>query len=67
MDAPAFNASQAMSEHGVDSLVATEFPAYFHSALGFKTGLVGPLNSFMSIGTMAAKVVDDTIADGRIE
>ncbi|KAI8296086.1 Prosolanapyrone synthase [Colletotrichum sp. SAR 10_98] len=60
-DESAINASRAVSEHGVDSLIAAELRSWFHIALGSKISMVDLLDPRTSINALAAKVVDAAI------
>lgn len=62
MDISAVNTARAVSDHGVDSLIATELRNWFHLALGSKIGMVDLLDPRTSINALAAKVVDAAVA-----
>ena len=66
MDASAVNASRAVSDHGVDSLIAAELRNWFHLALGSKISMVDLLDPRTSINALAGKVVD-VAAGGKEE
>ncbi|KAK2760578.1 polyketide synthase [Colletotrichum kahawae] len=61
LDESAINAARAVSEHGVDSLIAAELRSWFHIALGSKISMVDLLDPRTSINALAAKVVDAAI------
>ncbi|KAK1992807.1 hypothetical protein LX36DRAFT_662075 [Colletotrichum falcatum] len=61
LDESAINPGRAVSEHGVDSLIAAELRSWFHIALGSKISMVDLLDPRTSINALAAKVVDAAI------
>ncbi|CAI7658223.1 unnamed protein product [Penicillium discolor] len=61
MDISAINTTRAVSDHGVDSLIAAELRNWFHLALGSKISMVDLLDPRTSINALAAKVVDAAV------
>ncbi|KAJ5152586.1 uncharacterized protein N7482_009064 [Penicillium canariense] len=61
MDLSAVNTARAVSDHGVDSLIAAELRNWFHLALGSKISMVDLLDPRTSINALAAKVVDAAV------
>lgn len=61
MDISAVNTARAVSDHGVDSLIAAELRNWFHLALRSKTSMVDLLDPRTSINALAAKVVDAAV------
>ena len=56
MDESTVSASRSVSDHGVDSLIATEFRNWLHLALGSKVSMVDLLDPPMTISMLAARV-----------
>ncbi|KAI9752218.1 MAG: Type I Iterative PKS [Chaenotheca gracillima] len=63
MDLSSVNASRAVSDHGVDSLIAAELRNWFHQALGSKISMVDLLDPRTSISALAAGVVDGEVGE----
>ncbi|KAF2806012.1 polyketide synthase [Mytilinidion resinicola] len=61
MDESTVNAARAVSDHGVDSLIATEFRNWLLLALGAKISMVDLLDPRTTINALAAKVVDAAV------
>jgi NAD(P)-dependent dehydrogenase (short-subunit alcohol dehydrogenase family) len=59
------NVARAVSDHGVDSLIAAELRNWFYVALGSKISMVDLLDSRVSISLIAAKVVDAAIKEKK--
>lgn len=61
MDTSAVNTARAVSDHGVDSLIAAELRNWFHLALGSKISMIDLLDPRTSINALAARVVDAAV------
>ena len=61
MDESTVNAARAVSDHGVDSLIATELRNWLHLALGSKVSMVDLLDPRTTISVLAAKIVDAAV------
>jgi NADPH:quinone reductase-like Zn-dependent oxidoreductase len=59
------NVARAVSDHGIDSLIAAELRNWFYLAFGSKISMVDLLDSRMSISVLAAKVVDIVINEKK--
>jgi len=57
LDPTTVNCARAVSDHGVDSLIAAELRNWFHVALGYKVGMVDLLDSRTSIAALAERIV----------
>ncbi|KAJ5365630.1 hypothetical protein N7517_008516 [Penicillium concentricum] len=58
VDISSINTARAVTDHGLDSLIAVELRNWFHLALGFKVTMLDLLDSRTSIKSLAARVVD---------
>jgi acyl transferase domain-containing protein/NADPH:quinone reductase-like Zn-dependent oxidoreductase len=56
LDPVAVNPARAVSDHGVDSLIAAELRNWFHVALGYKVSMVDLLDPRMSIAALARQI-----------
>jgi hypothetical protein len=56
LDPAAVNPARAVSDHGVDSLIAAELRNWFHVALGYKISIVDLLDPRMSITALARQI-----------
>ena len=61
MDESTVSAARAVSAHGVDSLIATEFRNWLHVALGAKISMVDLLDPRTTISVLAARIVDAAV------
>jgi hypothetical protein len=57
LDPATVNPARAVSDYGVESLVAAELRKWFHFALGYRVSMVDLQDARMSVAALARRIV----------